>query len=69
MLGRFFRCFFVPAAFRRLCVETKQEKKAKLHQFPAAFRRLCVETEIGAAGRLKLGPAAFRRLCVETLSS
>ena len=35
----------IPAAFRRLCVETKiAPKKYGDKQEPAAFRRLCVET-------------------------
>ena len=36
----------VPAAFRRLCVETIIRRKMSLHPNPAAFRRLCVETLI-----------------------
>ena len=34
----------LPAAFRRLCVETILEFDGLLTQIPAAFRRLCVET-------------------------
>ena len=37
-------CRLYPAAFRRLCVETKWTKKATSAPPPAAFRRLCVET-------------------------
>ena len=33
-----------PAAFRRLCVETKDPLHAEHVAIPAAFRRLCVET-------------------------
>ena len=35
---------FVPAAFRRLCVETEQATLIKVSEKAAAFRRLCVET-------------------------
>ena len=34
----------LPAAFRRLCVETILEQMSYGSQIPAAFRRLCVET-------------------------
>ena len=56
----------VPAAFRRLCVETPLPTTVDPTKTPAAFRRLCVET---FPARIKCGgskPAAFRRLCVET---
>ena len=33
-----------PAAFRRLCVETKLLEQSYIIFVPAAFRRLCVET-------------------------
>ena len=33
-----------PAAFRRLCVETRFQTARISAQIPAAFRRLCVET-------------------------
>ena len=33
-----------PAAFGRLCVETRGRLYVKLHKGPAAFGRLCVET-------------------------
>ena len=33
-----------PAAFRRLCVETRNTLVVGGHEGPAAFRRLCVET-------------------------
>ena len=33
-----------PAAFRRLCVETKYPSVSRQRTAPAAFRRLCVET-------------------------
>ena len=36
----------MPAAFRRLCVETQMPKRSSLLRHPAAFRRLCVETLI-----------------------
>ena len=36
---------FVPAAFRRLCVETNLSPDDVVSVTPAAFRRLCVETE------------------------
>ena len=35
---------FEPAAFRRLCVETKPPNREQRGGGPAAFRRLCVET-------------------------
>ena len=35
---------FVPAAFRRLCVETQFYACRLDDPVPAAFRRLCVET-------------------------
>ena len=57
----------MPAAFRRLCVETYNNGEFNKRGKPAAFRRLCVETKIKPCGfRRRLGPAAFRRLCVET---
>ena len=37
-------CF--PAAFGRLCVETKMKECNSLVDLPAAFGRLCVETKI-----------------------
>ena len=45
----------LPAAFRRLCVETFTDSDEQQIQQPAAFRRLCVETIIFAL------PAARRR--------
>ena len=36
--------FVAPAAFRRLCVETKTKTSKTMIKNPAAFRRLCVET-------------------------
>ena len=40
------RCFWpIPAAFRRLCVETRLKlNRRNPYGVPAAFRRLCVET-------------------------
>ena len=35
---------WLPAAFRRLCVETADKLVVELLADPAAFRRLCVET-------------------------
>ena len=35
---------YCPAAFRRLCVETKAKMIEAIESAPAAFRRLCVET-------------------------
>ena len=35
---------YLPAAFRRLCVETSVAHHRFLGKYPAAFRRLCVET-------------------------
>ena len=37
---------FAPAAFRRLCVETKLIGEIAQMIRPAAFRRLCVETAV-----------------------
>ena len=37
----------VPAAFRRLCVETRHCTLRQSVDSPAAFRRLCVETANG----------------------
>ena len=34
----------IPAAFGRLCVETRFEDNGATLAFPAAFGRLCVET-------------------------
>ena len=56
-----------PAAFRRLCVETRLNQEMFSDIIPAAFRRLCVETPRGRGWGKKHTPAAFRRLCVETL--
>ena len=56
----------IPAAFRRLCVETSIRRTPRFVLPPAAFRRLCVETVIRVKPKLAGEPAAFRRLCVET---
>ena len=56
----------MPAAFRRLCVETGFGKRRIFMPRPAAFRRLCVETPTLTIERMQEVPAAFRRLCVET---
>ena len=56
----------VPAAFRRLCVETGLSSILGLKSSPAAFRRLCVETSSATKSGTFEPPAAFRRLCVET---
>ena len=58
----------VPAAFRRLCVETTSMARLWFFMVPAAFRRLCVETNSRLDIFGCLDPAAFRRLCVETVS-
>ena len=42
----------IPAAFRRLCVETIEDQNKAYGAKPAAFRRLCVET---------YRPLAYRR--------
>ena len=51
---------YLPAAFRRLCVETMLKRINFVYLEPAAFRRLCVETDIaiptgvnGLASRLQ----------------
>ena len=56
----------VPAAFGRLCVETKLENQPVCGSPPAAFGRLCVETEELKRVEAMMYPAAFGRLCVET---
>ena len=56
----------VPAAFRRLCVETQWRVHTRSGNVPAAFRRLCVETYTHLFKYRQSDPAAFRRLCVET---
>ena len=56
----------VPAAFRRLCVETLGFGYCAFDYAPAAFRRLCVETPTTPNDSNSQNPAAFRRLCVET---
>ena len=56
----------VPAAFRRLCVETSPVTDLDVMKNPAAFRRLCVETRPNCLQWAFPLPAAFRRLCVET---
>ena len=61
------RVEMLPAAFRRLCVETQPVVTITPPRPPAAFRRLCVETPTAVAERRAKVPAAFRRLCVETL--
>ena len=55
-----------PAAFRRLCVETRRAARGKSGGAPAAFRRLCVETAARSRENQIGRPAAFRRLRVET---
>ena len=56
----------IPAAFRRLCVETARRNYISERFVPAAFRRLCVETIAVRVALMGWVPAAFRRLCVET---
>ena len=60
-------CLKDPAAFRRLCVETRFASSTSWFQVPAAFRRLCVETIVSFSKPWTTVPAAFRRLCVETI--
>ena len=55
-----------PAAFGRLCVETKASWNAPSSSVPAAFGRLCVETPYSLKVLSGVKPAAFGRLCVET---
>ena len=59
---------YEPAAFGRLCVETRRFLLCFLTFRPAAFGRLCVETPCRARPR-RARPAAFGRLCVETGST
>ena len=49
----------LPAAFRRLCVETRRNPASLPRILPAAFRRLCVET---AATPALLSAKAISRL-------
>ena len=57
--NQFCEAWIYPAAFRRLCVETKATKCQPLRlRGPAAFRRLCVET--GATCRLPVGYLSSR---------
>ena len=55
-----------PAAFGRLCVETRPAAWFFKNQLPAAFGRLCVETLWYGWYCPSNKPAAFGRLCVET---
>ena len=55
-----------PAAFGRLCVETKSKVSSAVQTNPAAFGRLCVETLNFKEFKVFDKPAAFGRLCVET---
>ena len=66
-LLRFGQPMKIPAAFRRLCVETIEKIQRQIDSGPAAFRRLCVETYTKPNRKRPMLPAAFRRLCVETL--
>ena len=57
-----------PAAFGRLCVETRPILNLPVNmKVPAAFGRLCVETATLLGAKQFKGPAAFGRLCVETV--
>ena len=56
----------IPAAFGRLCVETRAHAACNCATPPAAFGRLCVETRVKAIRHTAIVPAAFGRLCVET---
>ena len=58
--------YALPAAFRRLCVETNKDDLIKLKQWPASFGRLCVETNTTNSIEYDGRPASFGRLCVET---
>ena len=49
-----------PAAFRRLCVETRNTLVVGGHEGPAAFRRLCVETSHAITGKGKRGPSRLQ---------
>ena len=55
-----------PAAFGRLCVETRTKAQILIQLSPAAFGRLCVETTVRLPVHRSQLPAAFGRLCVET---
>ena len=58
----------IPAAFRRLCVETKPRKfRWQVYVQPPSGGCVLKLKEYAATAKT-LGPAAFRRLCVETLS-
>ena len=45
----------LPAAFRRLCVETVEYALSARRHYTAAFRRLCVETADYAGARQENG--------------
>ena len=49
-----------PAAFRRLCVETKLARHGLTSWKPAAFRRLCVETFLSSPKSLKANPSRLQ---------
>ena len=51
----------MPAAFGRLCVETKRKQNnTSLRQAPAAFGRLCVETMLAKRKDFKNRPSRLR---------
>ena len=54
----------LPAAFRRLCVETPVSPPHRFPSVPAAFRRLCVETPLGLAVPSGLPPQPPSGGCV-----
>ena len=58
-----------PAAFGRLCVETRTAITQTRTATPAAFGRLCVETLPECSVVDQMSAAAFGRLCVETLNA
>ena len=54
-----FNVILMPAAFGRLCVETKRSRALVFLWVPAAFGRLCVET---VNARIKFRPSLPSRL-------
>ena len=50
----------MPAAFRRLCVETEESVNEVIEEAPAAFRRLCVETTLRVLVRSKTAPSRLQ---------
>ena len=65
-LGRLFLAF-LPAAFRRLCVETRAEMWIVAGVAQPPLGGCVLKQDVTGCDLNWLLPAAFRRLCVETL--